>query len=131
MIEGLSGNRHEGHVIVSDSADRTIAWTCNSLISDRDADEEYISPEDQANARLISSAPELLNAIEVAGRIVGQVQDSQFATKSERDYALSRASDALGGTYFKATGQALKWWEYEPTARLEDYLRKAKGVNDE
>lgn len=69
----------------------------------------------------------LLNAIEVAGRIVGQVQDRQFATNSERDYALSRASDALGGTYFKATGQALKWWEYEPTARLEDYLRKAKG----
>ena len=65
MIEGLSGNRHEGHVIVSDSADRTIAWTCNSLISDRDADEEYISPEDQANARLISSAPDLLEALEL------------------------------------------------------------------
>jgi hypothetical protein len=87
----------------------------------------------EANARLIALAPELLEAIAVAGRIVGQLQDRQFATKSERIYALSRASDALGPIYFKATGQPLKWWEYEATARLEDYQQRnleAKGESD-
>lgn len=76
---------------------------------------------------------ELLDAIEVAGRIVGQLLDGQFATKSERNYALSRAHNALGPIYFKATGKPLKWWEYEATARLEDYQQRnleAKGESD-
>jgi hypothetical protein len=34
-------------------------------------------------------------------------------TASERAYALSRACDALGGTYFKTTGRPLEWWRYE------------------
>jgi DNA-binding XRE family transcriptional regulator len=85
----------------------------------------HIVPKDwhetPANARLIAAIPELLKAIEVAGRIVGQVQDRQLVTQSERDYALSRASDALGGTYFKATGMPLEWWQCEPS------IAKAKG----
>jgi hypothetical protein len=56
---------------------------------------------------------DLLSAIEKAGRIVGQVQDSPTMTASERAYALSRACDALGGTYFKTTGRPLEWWRYE------------------
>ena len=69
--------------------------------------------ENEANARLIAAAPMMLDAIEKAGRIVGQVQDSPTMTASERAYALSRACDALGGTYFKTTGRPLEWWRYE------------------
>ena len=87
----------------------------------------HIVPKDwhetPVNARLIAAIPELLKAIEVAGRIVGQVQDRQLATQSERDYALSRASDALGGTYFKVTGMPLEWWQCEPS------IAKARGGN--
>jgi hypothetical protein len=52
--------------------------------------------------------PELLEAIATAGRIVGQVQDNPRMSASERAYALSRACDALGGTYFKTTGKPLE-----------------------
>ena len=57
---------------------------------------------------------DLLSAIEKAGRIVGQVQDNPRMSADERAYALSRACDALGGTYFKATGKPLEWWQPEP-----------------
>ena len=70
--------------------------------------------ENEANARLIASAPAMLEAIETAGRIVGQVQDNPKMSADERAYALSRAEDALGGTYFKATGKPLEWWQPEP-----------------
>jgi hypothetical protein len=70
--------------------------------------------ETPANARLIASMPEFLNAIEVAGRIVGQVLDTSTMTSRERSVALSKAFDALGTTYFKATGTPLEWWQYEP-----------------
>ena len=64
--------------------------------------------------RLAASAPELLAAIATAGRIVGQVQDNPKMSASERAYALSRALDALGGTYFKTTRKPLEWWQSEP-----------------
>ena len=67
----------------------------------------------EANARLIAAAPMMLGAIEKAGRIVGQVQDNPRMSADERAYALSRACDALGGTYFKTTGRPLEWWRYE------------------
>ena len=53
-IGGLSSNPGEGHVIESDSADRTIAWTANSYCASND--EEYISQEDEANADFIIQA---------------------------------------------------------------------------
>ena len=53
-IGGLSSNPGEGHVIESDSADRTIAWTANSYCTSND--EEYISQEDEANAEFIVRA---------------------------------------------------------------------------
>lgn len=52
-IAGVSLNPHEGHVIESDSADKTIAWTANSLDNNG---EEYISQEDIANAEFIIRA---------------------------------------------------------------------------
>jgi len=79
----------------------------------------------EANARLIASAPAMLEAIETAGRIVGQVQDMPRMSADERAYALSRASDALGGTYFKTTGKPLEWWRYEAA------IAKAKGQEEE
>ena len=79
--------------------------------------------ENEANARLIASAPAMLNAIATAGRIVGQVQDNPEMSADERAYALSRACDALGGTYFKTTGKPLEWWQFEPTiASLEEVV---------
>ena len=80
---------------------------CPCSIEDGD---EYTSAEDEANARLIAAAPTMLDAIETAGRIVGQVQDNPKMSAGERAYALSRACDALGETYFKTTGRPLEWW---------------------
>jgi hypothetical protein len=77
--------------------------------------------ETPANARLIASMPELLNAIEVAGRIVAQVLDSPNMTPEERADALSGAWYALGPIYFKVTGTPLEWWQCEPA------IAKAKG----
>ena len=74
--------------------------------------DSYAQAEDNAN--LIAAAPKMLAAIETAGRIVGQVLDNPRMRADERAYALSRACDALGGTYFKATGQPLEWWQPEP-----------------
>jgi hypothetical protein len=74
----------------------------------------YCEDDSVANARLIASAPAMLEAIATAGRIVGQVQDNPRMSADERAYALSRASDALGGTYFQTTGQPLEWWQPEP-----------------
>jgi hypothetical protein len=79
--------------------------------------------ENEANARLIAAAPELLEAIATAGRIVGQVQDDPRMSADERAYALSRACDALGGTFFKTTGRPLEWWQPEPA------IAKAKEVS--
>jgi len=77
----------------------------------------------EANARLIAAAPALLEAIETAGRIVGQVQDNPRMSADERAYALGRAEDALGGIYFKTTGTPLEWWQPEPA------IAKAKEVS--
>jgi hypothetical protein len=73
----------------------------------------YCEDDSVANARLIASAPAMLEAIATAGRIVGQVQDNPRMSADERAYALSRACDALGGIYFKTTGRPLEWWRYE------------------
>ena len=56
----------------------------------------------------INKNTELLRAIKAAGIIVGAVLDDQYKSKGERNYALSRAMDALGQTYFKVTNQPLK-----------------------
>jgi hypothetical protein len=58
----------------------------------------------------IIARQDLLNAIEGAGRIVGQVLDGWHETKSERNSALFKVHDFLSSTYFKATGLPLEWW---------------------
>ena len=95
---------------IEDGDEYTRCSRWNDHIEDGD---EYTSAEDEANARLIAAAPTMLDAIETAGRIVGQVQDNPKMSAGERAYALSRACDALGGTYFKATGKPLEWWQAE------------------
>ena len=79
----------------------------------------YAQAED--NARLIVAAPAMLSAIATAGRIVDQLLDRPRMSADERAYALSRASDALEGIYFKTTGKRyragalpLKWRQPEP-----------------
>jgi hypothetical protein len=57
-------------------------------------------------------AHDLLETIESAGRIIGQVLDGTMSAEA-RAYALSRAFHALRGTYKTATGTSLKWWRYE------------------
>lgn len=54
-VAGESSNDAEAFVI--EGQKRTIAWTCNTY--DDDLDEEIITPEDRANAKLIASAPDL------------------------------------------------------------------------
>jgi hypothetical protein len=77
--------------------------------------------ENEANARLLASCPDLLNAIEVAGRIVAQVLDSPNMTSRERSVALSGAWGALGPIYFTVTGTPLAW------SQCEQSIAKAKG----
>jgi len=72
----------------------------------------YAQAED--SARLIVAAPAMLEAIATAGRIVDRLLDRPRMSADERAYALSRASDALGGTYFKTTGKPLEWRQPEP-----------------
>lgn len=57
-IAGESNTVHEAFIIESES--RTICWTADSLGED---DDEFTSDEDLANARLIASAPELLDSL--------------------------------------------------------------------
>ena len=66
MIEGESGNPGEAEVITSTG--RTICWTANTC--EYDADEEVITAEDRANARLIAAAPELLELVRTARVVV-------------------------------------------------------------
>jgi hypothetical protein len=66
--------------------------------------------EGAANARLIASAPEMAEAIEKAGRVVGQLLDGALTGKKDITLALSQAHDALGPIYYRATGQPLRWW---------------------
>ena len=70
-------------------------------------DPAFFTDEDQANLRLIAASPTMLDAIETAGRIVSQVLDNPRMSADERASALSRACDALGGTYSKITGTPL------------------------
>ena len=94
-IEGESLNRHEAYVIVSDVQDRVIAWTSNSLhenleehsdwhrhIMDGD-DSECITKDDQANARLIVSAPEMLVALENAYDDINWLLAEGFDTNAD------------------------------------------------
>jgi antitoxin (DNA-binding transcriptional repressor) of toxin-antitoxin stability system len=59
LVEGESSNDGEAEVIVAEN--RTICWTANTW--DVDGDEEVITEEDRANARLIAAAPEMLAAL--------------------------------------------------------------------
>lgn len=65
-IAGQSTNDGEGFIIESDA--RTIGWTSSGGLNDDG--EEILGSEEQANARLIAAAPELLehlqNIIEMA-----------------------------------------------------------------
>jgi hypothetical protein len=70
-LAGLSLNDHEAYIIESES--RTICWTSNSL---GEGGDEFTSDEDQANARLIAAAPELL---ELAQQIVLERENSQVS----------------------------------------------------
>ena len=76
----------------------------------QDGRTESVEATGQKEIQVTEINADLLSAIEEAGRIVGQVQDSPTMTASERAYALSRACDALGETYFKTTGRPLEWW---------------------
>ena len=60
-VAGESQNEGEAEVI--ESANKTVAWTCNSLNAD---DEEIITSEDRANAHLIAASPDLLEACKLA-----------------------------------------------------------------
>jgi hypothetical protein len=84
-IGGLSSNPGEGHVIESDSADRTIAWTANSYCTAND--EEYISQEDEANAEFIvracNSHDALLRAIQEVLYSYEDDSDTDLAIKLE------------------------------------------------
>ena len=84
-IGGLSSNPGEGHVIESDSADRTIAWTANSYCASND--EEYISQEDEANAEFIiracNSYYALLTAIQEVLYSYEDDSDTDLAIKLE------------------------------------------------
>jgi hypothetical protein len=74
VIEGESGNDGEGEVITSTG--RTICWTANTW--DLDGDEEVITAEDRANARLIAAAPEMLAALrEVADGCARRLRKGQ------------------------------------------------------
>ena len=64
---------------------------------------------------------ELLATIEYADRTIAQLLDRQPLDK-RTTRALSRVGAALGGTYYKATGKPLEWWQGE-------YVDKANGVN--
>ena len=64
---------------------------------------------------------ELLATIEYASRTIGQLLDEPI-TKDMLAMALSRALSALGGTYYKATGKPLEWWQGE-------YIYTVNGVN--
>jgi len=69
----------------------------------------------------MTTTAELLAAIEYADRTIAQLLDRQPLDK-RTERALSRVGAALGGTYFKATGKPLEWWQGE-------YVDKANGVN--
>lgn len=72
--------------------------------------QEVDDTENEANARLLASAPQMLEAIESAGRIVSKVLDNP---KMYTPAALSRAGSTLRSIYFQATGQPLEWWRPE------------------
>lgn len=72
----------------------------------------------------MTTKKELLETIEYVGRTIGQLQDVKTFSKAiYGPEALSRAMSALGGTYYKATGKPLEWWQGE-------YLETANGLRD-
>tara|TARA_Y100000296_G_scaffold58408_1_gene67275 strand:- start:272 stop:574 length:303 start_codon:yes stop_codon:yes gene_type:complete len=79
---------------------------------------EDVETELQETEILVS---ELLATIEYASRTIGQLLDEPI-TKDMLAMALSRALSALGGTYYKATGKPLEWWQGE-------YIYTVNGVN--
>ena len=73
----------------------------------------------------MTTKKELLETIEYVGRTIGQLQDLEPGNRKDicATGALSRALSALGGTYCKATGKPLEWWQGE-------YLCTANGLRD-
>ena len=73
----------------------------------------------------MTTKKELLETIEYVGRTIGQLQDLEpgFHKEIIEPGALSRAMSALGGTYYKATGKPLEWWQGE-------YLETANHLRD-
>jgi len=69
--------------------------------------QEVDDAENEANARLIASAPDMASAIATAGLIVRQIHATPSMTLLQRSLALLRAHDALSSIYFKATGQPI------------------------
>jgi hypothetical protein len=65
-VSGESGNRGEAEVI--ENATRVVAWTANTY--NDETDEECVTDEDRANARLIAAAPDLLAACEAAMAVI-------------------------------------------------------------
>tara|TARA_R100000306_G_C4358623_1_gene134096 strand:- start:500 stop:925 length:426 start_codon:yes stop_codon:yes gene_type:complete len=111
-IQG-NGRGDDSH-IVRDSNNNLIADVAGPSTRDR-----LVS---KANARLIASVPAMIEAIEKAGRIVGQLLNDP--STGDQAYALSRAYDALGITYFKATGNSLALHLIELDALEEERKRR-------
>lgn len=99
VIEGESGNPGEGEVITSTG--RTICWTANTW--DLDGDEEAITAEDRANARLIACAPEMLDALRLAKDALDLAQ-SQVDSENDR-YNLCKRLVAVKRVIARAEGR--------------------------
>jgi hypothetical protein len=92
-IGGQSGNPGEGEEISADG--RLIAWTAATY--DEDEDEDVVTEEDRANAKLIAAAPDLLAALRYA---VTVMQDYDI------DEHLSGEFEVFTDAIAKAEGRA-------------------------
>lgn len=70
-----------------------------------EAKREANGRRDEANARLMASAPVLLEAIESVNLILEKLITTPSMTSLQRSLALLRAHDALLSIYLEATGQ--------------------------
>ncbi len=86
-MEGKSGNDGEAMVIVS--KDRTIAWTAATW--DEASQGDVITPEDEANAKLVAAAPELLESLQLVMDIVA----TRVSSLSQMDYSKMRKARAV------------------------------------
>lgn len=101
-VGGQSGNPGEGLEIAA--KEKLIAW--GSATYNEDEDEDVVTDEDRANARLIAAAPELLAAVRMAMDYANDTK-SRFAGYFNGDDAESYDSlmDAAEAAINKAEGR--------------------------